>query len=94
MPQRGSSIAELRAAFPFVTGDAWDLTALGDEAKWREDKPGEWVHPQPVEERLGPFMASLRSRPEARVAVMGHSGVMERMFGTFPGNCEVLEKEV
>jgi hypothetical protein len=29
-----------------------------------------------------------------RVAVMGHSGVIERLLGTFPGNCEVIHKEI
>lgn len=37
---------------------------------------------------------SLRARTEGRVAVVGHSGVMERLLGSFPGNCEVIEKEL
>ena len=68
---------------------------MRDETKWCEEKPKEWIHPKPVEERLEPFMASLRARPEnEKVAVVGHSGVMERLLGTFPGNCEVIEKEI
>jgi hypothetical protein len=49
-------VADLAAAFPFLSSAQWDISALSDAAKWCEDKPGEWVHPRPVEERLAPFM--------------------------------------
>ena len=91
---RGSSVDDLIAAFPFLSTPEWDVSALTDSRKWCEDKPGEWIHPKPVEERLEPFMKSLRDRPEEKVAVVGHSGVMERLLETFPGNCEVIEKEI
>ena len=59
LPQRGSSVEDLTAAFPFLSSPDWDISALTDKAKWCEDKPGEWVHPKSVEERLEPFMAGV-----------------------------------
>ena len=33
-------------------------------------------------------------RVDEPCAVVGHSGVIERLLGTFPGNCEVIEKDI
>lgn len=94
LPQRGRTAAQLRDALPFLAGPEWDLALMDDATLWTEDRPGEWVHPKPAEERLDDLIAWLGSLPEPRVCVVGHSGVFERILGIFPANCQLIEKEI
>jgi len=39
LPQRGSSAEALAAAFPFLRGSNWDISALDDAGSWCEAGP-------------------------------------------------------
>ena len=106
-PQRGVSKAGMVEKHPFIA--AWDLSLVQDEgaaANWIEGEPiipteevgGEigraWHHPVPIEERLEALAQWLKARPEGTVAVVGHSGVFDKLVGKDMKNCELLEDDL
>ena len=102
-PQRGHSVDEMKANHPYIT--SWDLSLmtddnwiLGEAIEPVEEAGGKigpaWHTPLPVEERLEPLAKFLKSRPEARVVVVGHSGVFDKLLGRDMGNCELLEDDL
>lgn len=101
-PQRSVSKSELLTKHPFTAG--WDLSEIRDEgegANWvlgaaitpTDPAGGEigaaWHVPTPVEERLAPVASWLKARPEKVIAVVGHSGVFDKLLGKDMKNCEV-----
>lgn len=98
-PQRGNSVAEMKEKHPFIA--SWDLSlmtdanwVLGDAIEPTEEAGGQigpaWHNPVAVEERLAPLAAWLKARPEARVVVVGHSGVFDKLIGRDMGNWYVV----
>jgi broad specificity phosphatase PhoE len=102
-PQRGHSVDEMKANHPYIA--SWDLSLmtddnwiLGEAIEPTEDVGGKigpaWHNPVPVEDRLAPLAKFLKSRPEARVVVVGHSGVFDKLLGRDMGNCELVEDDL
>ena len=92
--QRGRSLAELqreygRRAPGNVTID-WGLVT--DET-WAGTERKGYAHPERAEKRLGRAKAWLRESfsAEARVLVVGHSGVFDRLLGVPMRNGELVE---
>ena len=48
----------------------------------------------PIEERLEALAQWLKARPEGTVAVVGHSGVFDKLVGKDMKNCELLEDDL
>lgn len=93
-PQRGWSVSETRAKYPFL--ESWDLSAIKEGSNWvlgDESVLGGagWFNPTPIGERLGPLKAWLQALPHDRVVVVGHSGVFDKLLGLQMGNCELVE---
>lgn len=99
-PQRGVSKAEMLEKHGFIS--TWDLSYVRDDgegANWilgepitpTEEVGGEigkaWHHPVPIEERLQPLALWLKARPEATVAIVGHSGVFDKLIGKDVSAC-------
>ena len=97
----------MQANHPFIS--SWDLSNMrteGADANWVLGEPIEpteegggqigpaWHAPKPIEERLAPLAAWLKARPEARVIVVGHSGVFDKLVGREMQNCELLEDDL
>ena len=103
-PQRGQSVAEMKEKHSFLAG--WDLSLIS-EANWKLGEPIEptdagggkigpaYHNPVPVEERLASVAAWLKTGlPEARIVVVGHSGVFDKLIGRDMANCELLEDDL
>ena len=102
-PQRGHSVEEMKVNHPYIA--SWDLSLIND-ANWvlgeaiepTEETGGQigpaWHNPVPIEERLAPLAAFLKARTEARVVVVGHSGVFDKLIGRDMGNCELIEDDL
>lgn len=91
-PQRGHSVAEMKEKHaPYIAN--WDLSAIDEKKNWVLGEPIEpteegggkigpaYHNPVPAEERVASVAAWLKARPEARVVVVGHSGVFDKMLG-------------
>jgi len=103
-PQRGHSLEQTLQAYPFVR--EWDTSYVRE---WSSERgPANWVrgekiqlessgsgfhHPLPAEERLASAIAWLVGLDADRVAVVGHSGVLDRITGTPLSNCQRLRYE-
>ena len=49
----------------------------------------------PVEDRLAPIAAWLKARPEAKIVVVGHSGVFDKLLlGQNMDNCSLVEDDL
>lgn len=102
-PQRGFSLEKTQHEYPQLAGGgAWDVSHVREAetaegpANWVAGEPCELVqggyqHPLPVEERLDAALEWLKQLPEPNVAVVGHSGVLDRIAGRQTQNCECLE---
>jgi len=95
---------------PFLSDEpSWDLSLIreeGEDANWvlaeaiepTEPSGGRcgpaYVNPVEVTERIAPLAAWLKSLPEERVVVVGHSGVFDKLLGLQMKNCELVEHEL
>jgi len=96
----GSSPENLAAEFG---KDGWDFSGLEEKwwytsaaADWRKDDwraPGKYLHEgepeEPFRKRLEEFKVWLQERPERRVAVVAHWGVIHALTGLSLDNCEI-----
>ncbi|HVO03955.1 MAG TPA: histidine phosphatase family protein [Candidatus Cybelea sp.] len=83
----GRGVAELRTDFPDLDFDGLD------DPFWRHDLPiGDLGFPQESLEdlaaRVSAFKAMMASRPEPRIAVVGHGDFFRRLIGRQLENCE------
>ena len=86
----GRNVAELTTDFPHL-----DFSALSDRW-WRHDLPAcSLGFPQETEahlqERVRAFTALISTRPEERIAVVGHGDFFRRLIGRHLANCERAE---
>jgi len=86
----GRSLAELRADFPHL-----DFGALPDPGWLHDAEPGDLGFPRETEAhlavRLAAFKAMIATRPERRIAVVGHGDFFARLIGRHLENCEMAE---
>jgi broad specificity phosphatase PhoE len=86
----GRETSALRTDFPHL-----DFSALSDRW-WRHDLPAcDLGFPQETEahlqERVRAFAAFIATRPEERIAVVGHGDFFRRLIGRHLANCERAE---
>ena len=87
---RGRAPTELMVEFPQLTLD--HLPPVWWHAEGEADPRG--IHVEPVETllaRMEDFVAALRDRSEATIALVGHGTFFYHLTGRWLSNCEILE---